>query len=401
MNKPLFLCFCLLLFLCPLVRGEEITLTFEESDMGPQFLFGLMPVFDDNDLWAGGHDRLTEDVETFQFSIPSDSFDREDWMLISVDNTGEGGKIVYLDLNRNKKIDGAEHFPLKIATRVSYMEDAKDKSFVTEKFDFPASKEGGNTFPVNLYCLFMPGHGDTENLIFGFTSWGCYKGEARLNDMLYKVTLLDQNMDGDFDDYQKDENSMCDGLLLQAKPVPENNDMMYGEPLRQKMFINNKTFSVAVNEGGKKLIIEPIQVPYGSVDLKTADVSVNLFSAEWGNIMMEQAGKKEVPAGTWKVSQFTRHNGDNNRFLMYQSSDAMNVEVKADQSAELSMATTLKSDISQSIRGNKVNLSLKLTTDQGANFASYYGGEKAFEGIPFAITNGAGETVHEGLFTFG
>lgn len=374
----------------PLINGEEIELTFQENRT-VRMNFSVMPAVKSNRVWTNGADFFSDKAKTYTFTQPYSSARRS--ILACVDPISKKKNVFYLDLNNNKTIDKGEAFhaePFDIDA--AGLHDFADAAYKVTKIPYKGNMD------INITYFEKYKFGDLDGILFSASAWGCYKGEAILNGAPYNVTLIDNNLDGQFNNYQTSGQYDADQLNIRPKDAAPAKVNVANDPLRRKMLINAKAYEVIIKENGKKLILDPISVEMGEV---ISNMQTFLAHEDWGNMILQANQKKSLPAGEWALTHY--QNSHKNGFIgvTYIGDGKINIDVAPNKVKELKLDTRLIAAISSNRRAKYVDLNLKLKTSQGASFASYYNSTKKFEGIPFTITDGSGKTVHQGKFTFG
>ncbi len=399
----------LLLFLPVSLTAGEIELTLEKSGEGPSFYFGLNPQNASQPSWEKGSESFTQNASTYDFYFPwgIKEGSRPGTRLLTLDRRAEGDgnpDTLIIDLNRNREIDEGERFDLEAPSTESPFGPGYTVLSVAA---LPFVMGSATRKPLLTLYLLIPDATPegSINLIFGLSAWGCRRGEATIDGVTYTVTLHDRLINGAYDDFQEGNSRQNDTISFVPKEGGSVKEAPnFGTPLRRKMILAGKTYDVRVMEGGARLQIDPITVDYGHVAAAAGDVGLTLVHPDWGNQRIEPDEKKRLPTGTWTVQDFSCTKGEGQPICFYAGPPEMQVEIISGNTVTMKMETRLIPEVTQKAYGDSLNLSLALATTQGAKFRSYFGGndtKNPFKGIPFVIQNGSGETVQEGLFTFG
>ncbi len=389
------------------LSAKEYTLTFEKAAHNPVAFFGAAPIEagEKGNGWLEGGDFMTSRATsvTAHLSLGNLGFTT---LLMTVDKKEEGAEYpdtLHADLNRNRILDEGETFPLVLVDNEGAGPVMPFTMLCAEKVAY--RKEGpdeGAPLYVNFYHPIIEDAPPGFGLAFGLSAWGCYTGRITLDGVAYDVTLEDRTVNGAYDDFDEGARFDCDSLTLERADKPKVAHGMTPPPaLRHKMLLGDQAYSVAVKEKGKILSLDPIAVDRGSVSVSPADVAVNLSNPEWGGFRIAPGEKKVLPAGKWTIADYSREKNDGSCMCNYSEPTEIEVTVAKGESVRLDLATALVAKVSASRRAGLVRLNLSMATAGGATFRGYFSAAGGRGGIPFSITDAAGEIVEKGTFEFG
>ena len=396
----------LFLFCAPL-GADEYTLTFERAVHNPVAFFGTAPIEtgEKGNGWIKGDEFLTENATSViaHLAMGDAGFAA---FLLSVDmKSDEADKpdTLYIDLNRNRTLDEGETLPLVLVDNKGAGPEMPFTLLSAEKVAYcDKDTDESATFHVNFYYPIIeeapPGFG----IAFGLSAWGCCTGQVMLDDVAYDVTLEDRTVNGSFSDFDEGERFDCDCLTFhRADEQKAITEMTPPPPLRHKMLIGDQAYAVAVKENGRLLSLDPIAIETGTVLAGAPELAVNLSNPDWGSFRIAPGESRDLPAGEWTIVDYAREKTDRSSVCTYSEPTEKSVIVTKGETVRLDLATALVAKVSAKCHSGTVRLGLAMTTAGGARMQGYFSSTAGRSGIPFHITNSAGETVEKGTFEFG
>ncbi len=421
--KPIFVGLAALLFCLPL-RAEEIELAQGESRKWSRGFARAVDFEVSDDEWEGGGAPGGR-AETCCAYIPVGDLE-EEGILLSID-FGKSSKpaALIIDCNGNGAVDKGERFLFEPAPPDRRRPHVR--RFCAEKVVLPNGPDG-KPIPVNVSCEIGAGprHGEGDSGLatelekdalaslrsaveeilptveLFVEAWECREGRADLGGVHFDIALIDRNINAAFSDFEEESGDESDLLVVASKESGPGASFVSAMPLRRKVVLNSRAFSIGVNRDGRKLVIEPIDVPFGVVSSPAADVEVTLKNPEWGRQTIPAGETIPLPAGEWSVDGFRRRAGK--RSCSYTGPEKVRVHIAAGKKAAVELETRLAPAVKSRQRKKTVNLMLSLVTSQGARFNSYElppSGGKKTAGVSFAIKDSSGRVVLEDSFEFG
>jgi len=414
----MFILFSCLILLGGSANGEEIDLVYKPSTPRASYYVGFFPLGDMDKGWENSADLITKRAITYKTALSFVLKDNQkyDDLLLTIDSANKPQKegeifldTLYIDLNRNNKIDTDEKFIMK---PVPSQQAKGPKTFYAEKIPILSGKDGAEkTVYVNLFSLVQSDGGKIipKRTYFGVSSWGCYEGKVTLNEIDYRVRLDDFCINGSFDDYENGTELgwNCDRISVNTEEMiaKAGSSGWMGLPLLPKMLISNKAYSITVKEGGKKLGIEPLPIEFAKVRAKNDIMSVDLHHPEWGMQHVAKGQTISVPKGIWTVKYFKVSLDSPNVTCSFNGPRGFKADLTSQEVTTLNLETELKVAVSSHYGDGAIDLSLGMVTIQDAKFTSYYQENtkdgSALRGIPFVIKSLDGAMVHENIFSFG
>jgi len=397
----------MIFFICAPLGAEDYALTFEKAVHNPVAFFGTAPAEagEKGTGWIDGDEFLTKDAQSVIAYLGMGE-GQNAALLLSVDTKADGADkpdTLYIDLNRNRTLDEAETFPLVLVDNKGAGPVMPFTLLCAEKVAYHDEySAGGGPFHVNFYYPIIddapPGFGTA----FGLSAWGCYSGRVTLDGVAYDVTLEDRTVNGSFCDFDSGSHFDCDSLeMRRADQEKALTGLTPPSPLRRKMLIGDRAFGVTVKENGRVLALESITVETGRVSTSSSDLAVNLSHPDWGSFPIEAGETKALPAGEWTIVDYSRVKKEPSSVCYYSAPTDKSVSLAGGESVCLDLATTLVAAVTATPRKGLVQLGLAMTTDGGATMRGFYSEKAKGRGIPFHITNAAGETLEKGTFEFG
>lgn len=244
---------------------------------------------------------------------------------------------------------------------------------------------------------------------FSILAWGCYRGRATLDGRVYEIILRDGNADGIFCDFDERSWLTQPDWVDTVAFIPEGSPPMLGIPLRRKILLDQKGYSVAVHENGRKMVIEPDPVTLGEVGASSDEIEMALWNADWGAFIVPPGEVKNLPSGIWLVTEFVRHCSETGARCNYwlgsnKGGVRMEAVVEAGKTTIVTLVTIVKGEIIARRRTkDRITFALRLTTPQDASLHSIEcppDCDDPFDGVPVIITNSAGAIVAQDLFEF-
>lgn len=381
--------------------AEVIELAYEKADENPGYIISAPLIADGGETWQGAEKELTEGALTIQPTLHLPSGDEGVEMLMSIDTTAQGAKLpdtVYLDLDGDRIIGHGERFVLRPAELPREMRSPSFTMLCAEKVPllFPGSDEPRH---MNVYVMIVTDSAieELKHLPVGLSGWGCYRGEYTIEGKDYEVTLEDRNGNGVFGDFAGNDQWDADFLLIRQKGVEGEPS----KPLKERIVTGGNAYSVKVEENGRKLHLDLLDVEFGKVAAGHADMSFSLENSEWGQQYLMPGDAKEVPAGRWTISYFNLIGDDGSTFCVFSAKSAKTVDVTAGEKVVVDFETKVRAKVEARKAKDGYTLNLDLATAEGSKFRGYYAQDKRFDGVPFRIVDEKGTEVEKGLFKFG
>ncbi len=363
--------------------------------------------------WSNGGEILSNRALTFALGNPLEG-GSPDGLALCVDYETKESKypfVLYADANGDRKIDETERYPLNWLEGGKHMINGREailqNHLVAEKICLPTTLLGKrHEVFVNIVLSqgTLSGFRNAHYFRFSVEAWGCRKGRATLDDRTYEIIVRDGDCNGLFGDYEK-------GNWFRAPPtgdrvafIPGSSSLSRDLPLRQKFVLDSKGFTIDVRENGKKVVIEPEPVAFGEVIPSDREIEMTLWNLDWGSFTFAAGEKKKLPAGDWFVTEFARRSSETGACCYYSGSGKIKASVEAGKNNVVEVDTILRAAVTAKKKRDQIRLSLDLATSQAASFRSYRSSRsdgEPFRGIPFMITDSAGEVVKQAHFEFG
>jgi hypothetical protein len=396
------------------LRAEEIALTYGQAPDRPVMYEDFDLVEEDEEAWEDGEGVLTDRAVTLYAYF--DIAGMDDGLILSYDFSSAAARkpdILYADVNMNLCLDGGERFPLRPARMPGNdYPPGTDFPLCAEKLSLAAiAREECVPFFINVYAIPVAGDSAYALVPMWYEAWGCCRGGVTIDGKAWDIVLRDQNVNGSFTDFEGKGRGGFDTLrLLPAEAdglstEADGGQASFAQPLRERMLLGGRAFTVALSENGRKITLTPFDAEFGTVAAPAGDVEVSLSSPEWGTHTVAAGGTLALPVGEWKISCFRRIVAATGAFCKYMGPEKIGLKISRGETAIVpALKTTLTPSVVMRGKGKKKRaLSLVLTTEQGATFKDYENpaADSPFKGVPLKITDQSGRTVVEGYFPFG
>jgi hypothetical protein len=375
-----------------------IDLAYEKAEESPSYILSS-PLIDAGG-WENADRHLTEGSLTIRPTLHLPSGDESVTLLISIDRSSGEAQIpdtLYIDLDDDRRIGDEERFALRPARQENNV-DGSYSMLCAEKVPLVFS---GSPDPrdMNVYAMVTTDSdiGKVKYVPIGLSGWGCYRGAAEIEGQEYEVVLYDRNGNGRFGDVVDESPWDADMLLIR----PNGNKDETPKPLRNRLVAGGKAYSVKVEENGRKMHLDLLDVKFGKVAAARPDLTFNLDSSEWGPQYVMPGEVMEVPAGAWTISYFNRVGDDGATFCVFSCKSARTVDVTVGEKSVVDFDTKVKTRIDAEKEKDGFTLNLNLTTAEGSRFRGYYSQTERFDGVPFRILDESGGEVEKGVFKFG
>lgn len=395
------------------LMAEEVVLEYCK-DPGPydHSFIGRVPNLMGGAGWLNGKDFLSKRAMTF--GIECSLAQGTVCMLpFTIDYETPHSKrpcFLYVDANLNDTIDEGERYPLKILVGGKHLMDGREAilqgNMIAEKIRFMPTIEGRQQELFANVVLSGSSYSlqEARYHLFSLEAWGCCRGRATIEGTTYDIFLRDRNANGLFSDFDKGTWITTLHSADTVAVVPEGSPVTHGQPLRRNIILDGRAFTLDVRENGRKLLIEPRSVEFGEVAAADKEIKMSLWSVDWGLFTIAPGESMKLPAGRWCITEFDRKNAETGARCRYKSSGKLTTDVAGGNNNVVELDTILRAVVSSKKRDGGIRLSLDMTTSQEATFRSYQAPrskDDPFKGIPFMITNGAGEVVAQDFFEFG
>jgi len=329
--------------------------------------------------------------------------------VITVDWPRESARLpdrFFFDLDRDRLLDDGEILQLRSVTSDELDHDLPFSMAVAEKVALLCAN-GKDRPPILVNIFFLVIDEDIastdESPPLGISAWESLTGSIVLNGKKHGVTIEDWNMDGSYADFE------CDGAWYLADALfvhedgcpPDRGAFLNPSPLRRRAIVGSSAFSVDLIKDETVLVIDPLDVVFGSARVVQEHLEATLNHPDWGEQRLLAGLTSLLPSGLWTVSHFSLQRSEPTTACAFLCAAATTVEIGEGTETVLAFDTTLTAAVDAQKRANGIELSLGLTTDDGHAFSRYYTAWERIDGIPFLIRDGAGRIVEEGLFAFG
>ncbi len=387
--------------------AEEITLTYEQAPDRPVLHENFDLVEEDEEAWEEGTDVLTDRAVTLYAYF--DIAGMDDGLVLSYDYSSPAlGKpdILYADIDMDLCLDEGEKFLLRPARMPGDdYPPGTDFPLCVEKISLAAIARGGCApFFINIYAIPVAAETDYALVPMWYEAWGCCRGGVTIDGKAWNIVLRDQNVNGSFTDLEGKGRGGFDTVSFLPTGAG-GGQAFFAQPLRERMLLGGRAFTVALSEKGRKMMLTPYEAEFGAAAAPAGDIEVSLSSPEWGTHTVAAGGTLALPVGEWKISCFRRIAAATGAFCKYMGPEKVGLKISSGKTSILPvLKTTMTPTVVMRGKGKiKRTLSLVLTTGQGATFKDYENpaADNPFKGVPLKITDRSGRIVADGYFPFG
>jgi hypothetical protein len=322
---------------------------------------------------------------------------------MTMDKKSEGADLsdtLYVDVNDNETIDEGEVFPLKLQSTDDSREPGSfSNPLVARKVPLASPGNGKAQRFVNL-SLSVSG----PRLFIGTAPWGNMKGKGTLGGRDCEVVLHDGDADGSFDGFEGGVESIGNRQQSDVFSVTfDGGASGSSQSLRRKMIVGGSTYRVSLSDEGARIAFEPVETLFGTVAAAGDGMDILLSNPEWGAHTVRSGKEKSLPAGIYRITTFSRFQGEPYASCRYKGHEGMEVRVETDGRTDIELDTVLRAEVETRRSRSNLILSLQMATSQGAQFSGYSQRQYPTDppGVSFFITDSAGEVLVNDYFRFG
>ena len=221
----------------------------------------------------------------------------------------EGYETLYVDINEDGAIAEEERFTAVPVVKAP-MERHPGPMFtpVVSVFTFEMPFGRAANAPVDYaFQVRVMAEKETKDSLEVTFSPLCYrKGRAMVDGAPYSVTLMDQTMNGRFNDYAVRREGYWDGdwVVFVPEGGKDADPAADRELLNSMRMVGEKAYRVSVSADGAEVTLAPAELPCGRLKINPAAETVRL-AGELGPFCIRRAGSAVLPAGNYTLMDLT------------------------------------------------------------------------------------------------
>ena len=304
---------------------------------------------------------------------------------ICLDRTRKSGPYnrLFIDSNGNGRLDDETPVLARVDSNFGYF-SATPLTFKGE--------DGPITYHLS-FRFYQYGNNQAQLLV---QSAGWYEGTVKFDGVKKHLRLLDNNVNGTFNDTGSDP--------YRSDSVEVDGDKAGMRYLGRLLEVDGKYFTFKADRDGAFVKVQKADVTLGSVQMPTNITSFAAFGTNGYFLRQSAKGEFTLPVGQYRVVsweiQRKDDKGGNWNLSAYNFPDTNHFEVTASQAVTLDIGEPVKAVLTSQARGTQTAFDLKFVGKQGESIQFLRDNQRP-RGPKLMLANAAGSLCYTNTFEFG